>query len=501
MQPKVTLIVTVYNKEPYLRRCLDSIERQTNHSAEIIVVDDASTDGSSNICDEYCEKNKWLVIHHAVNKGVSEARNIGLTNAKGDYVTFLDADDVLLPRALETMEKVSGRGYNIYQFCHQRCRRYDIRSPKFYGAQKGNYDLYFIPKYWVLVWNKLYKREFLTKNRIRFKKNMQFGEDTLFNAKCILANNGLYHAPQATVIHCLDDKKSLCRKGLEISQLELLNNELRKLADKQTDIAKIKWMNVAINEHINSKLFMRLGFNGQSINGHDIVYFVKDEPSNEELRYSLRSVEEYWQYRNVWFCGGCPDGLKPDKLFNVKQEAFVKWDRVRDMITKVCENDDISENFWLFNDDFFILKPMRVNMPAQYNGELMPYIEYVEKKHGGVADGFTIRLRQAYDALTEAGLTTYNYEVHKPMLINRKKALEILKLFPDVPCFRSLYGNYYKIGGEDKHDMKIKIMQYKKMIPLQTLWDFVSTSDESFEYGNIGEFLRQKFNKKSRFEK
>ena len=491
---KISLIVTVYNKAPFLRRCLDSIANQTSQNAQVIVVDDGSTDESSKICDEY-----KFEVYHTDNRGVSDARNFGLDRATGDYVTFLDADDALMPNAIKIMEKVAGRGFNIYQFSQYRCRNYEIRNNKVYGSPKGHYDLFYIPKYWVLVWNKLYKRSFLQENKIRFKKGMQFGEDTLFNAQCILANEGLYHAPQATIVHCVDDKDSLCRGHLSLDRINKLDDELCKLLSKQTAPDKARWLKVAINEHRNSKLYARQGFGKGAIGEHDIVYFVKDEPENEELRYSLRSIEQNFPYRNVWFCGGCPDGLKPDKMFNLRQEEFSKWDRVRTMIEKVCKNDDISDDFWLFNDDFFVLKPIK-SMEPQYNGELKPYIDYTEGKHGGIADGFTIRLRQAYEDLTKAGLTTLNYEVHKPMLINKKRALEVLRAFPDTPCFRSLYGNYYQIGGEDKHDMKIKIENYARILAVQNYWEFVSTDDKSFKNGNIGEFLREKFDKKCRFE-
>ena len=491
---KVSLIITVYNKAPFLRRCLDSVKSQKNHNAQIIVIDDGSTDGSSEICDEY-----GFEVYHTANQGVSEARNYGLDKATGDYVAFLDADDALTPKALHVMELVAGRCYNIYQFGQYRCRNYEIRNNKVYGSPKGHYDLFYIPKYWVVVWNKLYKRSFLEDNHIRFKKGMQFGEDTLFNAECILANGGLYHAPQATIVHCVDDKDSLCRGHLDLARIENLDKELCKLAKKQTDPDKKRWIKVAINEHRNSKLYKKMGFGVPALGECDVVYFVKDEPENEELRYSLRSVEQNFEYRNVWFCGGCPDGLKPDKHLKIRQDQFTKWDRVRNMIREVCTNEEISDNFWLFNDDFFILKPMK-HMEPQYNGELKPYFEYVESKHDGIADGFTIRLRQAYQDMTKAGLTTLNYEVHKPMLINKKKALEVLERFPNTPCFRSLYGNYWHIGGEDKHDMKIKIENYKKILSVQNFWDFVSTDDKSFENGNIGEYLREKFDKKCRFE-
>ena len=86
------------------------------------------------------------------------------------------------------------------------------------------------------------------------------------------------------------------------------------------------------------------------------------------------------------------------------------------------------------------------------------------------------------------------------MLINRKKMLEVLDKFPNEPMSRALYGNYWEIGGESKHDMKIQRTQYKKSAQAIKEWDFVSTSDESFRNGNIGRYLRDMFNVKSRFE-
>ncbi|MBQ3474468.1 glycosyltransferase [Candidatus Saccharibacteria bacterium] len=495
MQPKVSLIITVYNKAPFLRRCLDSVKNQVKNDAQIIVVDDGSTDGSAEICDEYD-----FEIYHIENGGVSEARNFGMNKAKGEYITFLDSDDILTPKTLNIMEKVAGRGFNIYQFGQYRCKTPENCNKIPYASPKGHYDLYFIPKYWVMVWNKLYKKSFLEENHIRFQKDMSFGEDAIFNMQCILANGGLYHAPQTTIIHCLDDKNSLCRGNLNLEKIEKLDAELNKIADQQIEPNKIQWARIAVNEHRNSRLFKKYGFNKESKGEYDIVYMVKDEYENEELRYSLRSVEQNWKYRNIWFCGGCPNGLKPDKMFPIKQEGFLKWDRVRDMLIKVCENDDISENFWLFNDDFFILKPMADDMQPQYNGELIPYIERIEKKHQGREDAYTSRLRQANNTLKKMGYTTFNYEVHKPMLINRKKALEVLKKFEGTPCFRSLYGNYYAIGGINKHDMKIKVLNYGKMYLVEGTWEFLSTSDDSFNYGQVGTFLREKFYKKCRFE-
>jgi glycosyltransferase involved in cell wall biosynthesis len=92
-RPKVSIIVPVYNVEKYLRKCLDSIINQTEKSIEIILVNDGSTDGSSEILQEYEKIDNRIKIFNKKNGGVSSARNIGLNASIGDYITFVDADD------------------------------------------------------------------------------------------------------------------------------------------------------------------------------------------------------------------------------------------------------------------------------------------------------------------------------------------------------------------------------------------------------------------------
>lgn len=81
----------------------------------------------------------------------------------------------------------------------------------------------------------------------------------------------------------------------------------------------------------------------------DIVYFVKDTESNEELRYSLRTLKNF-PHRKVWLYGGCPAGLKPDKWVHLVQDKENKWENVRMMLESACKNKEISSSFWLFND-------------------------------------------------------------------------------------------------------------------------------------------------------
>lgn len=500
---KVSLIIPVYNKSQFLNRCLNSIANQTEKDAQIILIDDGSTDDSKGICKEYAKKYGWE-FYKIKHQGVSEARNFGLDKATCEYVAFLDADGALTDDALDIMTRISRHGYNIYQFGQIRYRGDENSLNTCYCAIKGHYTLDNIPKYWVMVWNKLYKRSFLNRHKIRFDKTLTFGEDEIFNARCVLANGGLYHAPQTLVKHFLDDKKSICRGGMCHDYLAGLDNALRALAKKQKDPRKALWIECVRQKHLKSKLFINYEVKEEiphKPTGHyDIVYFLKNSPTNEELMYSLRSVEQNFQYHEVWFYGGCPNNLRPDHHIATRQLALSKWQRVRDMLYQACQNDDITENFWLFNDDFFILKPKKETMPVQYNRTLEERIKKIEGRHDNKPNEYTRRLRHLVETLKKAGKPTKDYAVHKPMLINRKKMIEVLDKFPDEPMSRALYGNYYELGGVSKHDMKIQLLRYNKMSEVMQQWDFLSTSDESFENGTVGRYIKNKFIIKSRFE-
>lgn len=93
MEPKISVIVPIYNVEPYLRKCLDSIVNQTYRNLEIILVDDGSPDHCGAICEEYAERDERITVIHSSNSSAFGARNLGLERVTGDYIAFVDADD------------------------------------------------------------------------------------------------------------------------------------------------------------------------------------------------------------------------------------------------------------------------------------------------------------------------------------------------------------------------------------------------------------------------
>lgn len=232
---------------------------------------------------------------------------------------------------------------------------------------------------------------------------------------------------------------------------------------------------------------------------HDVVYFVKNCPINEELRYSLRSVEQNWKYNAVWFAGGCPNDIKPDRRMKLIQKSPTKWENVRNMMVEVCKNDEISEDFWLFNDDFFILRPIK-NFGPRYDGTLTTKIQEIRDKYNGEDSEWSGNLVKLRKLLKDNGKTEYCYAIHEPMLINRKKMLEVLEKFPHEPMIRALYGNWWPIGGVQEKDPKYAMPEAGDVAQKITKHDIVSTSDESFQSGYIGRWLKDRFQHKSRFE-
>ncbi len=105
MDKLVSVIIPVYNVEKYIERCLLSVKEQTYADIEVILIDDGSEDKSGEICDKFTQIDKRFCVIHKINEGISKARNIGIDESSGEYITFIDSDDYIHPRMIELMMK------------------------------------------------------------------------------------------------------------------------------------------------------------------------------------------------------------------------------------------------------------------------------------------------------------------------------------------------------------------------------------------------------------
>lgn len=174
-KPLICVIVPVYNTEPYLRKCLDSIIVQTYENLEILIIDDGSTDKSGRICDEYT-KDARVKVFHTENRGLSAARNKGLDEANGDWIGFVDSDDWIDPDMYEILLQIAKKTgadiveCGVYEEYPGETKNKEKKSKKLTGSKAV--EALLREELSDNVWNKLWRRQCFT--------NMRFPENRLF---------------------------------------------------------------------------------------------------------------------------------------------------------------------------------------------------------------------------------------------------------------------------------------------------------------------------------
>ena len=191
----VSIIVPIYKiKEEYLEQCIESLVHQTYQNLDIILIDDGSPDQCGEICDDYAKQYESIHVIHQKNEGVAVARNVGMENAKGEYITFVDADDWLEPDCIEkVLNEIMLRKVDVLYF--QRCEeglrprtfpktgsRY-IEKEDLLTIQKkvlGKFfkDFTFAPS---TPWGKIIKTDFLKSNKLIFPVHLARCQDVIFN--------------------------------------------------------------------------------------------------------------------------------------------------------------------------------------------------------------------------------------------------------------------------------------------------------------------------------
>ena len=203
----ISVIIPIFNVEAYLRECIISVINQTYSNLEIILVNDGSPDNCGAICDAYAKQDARITVIHKENGGLSDARNAGLDICTGDYIAFVDSDDVVHPRFIEVLYANLLEANADISFCdfEKFTETKNIHFSNSHQSKKINldglkmidnlYDTNWMPKN-VVVWNKLYKREIFS--NLRFPKGLVHEDEYIFidlyknNPKVVYTSEKLY---------------------------------------------------------------------------------------------------------------------------------------------------------------------------------------------------------------------------------------------------------------------------------------------------------------------
>lgn len=210
-KPFFSVIVPCYNVKLYLKECIESIIGQSFKDFELFIIDDGSTDGCSEICDKYKEKDNRIRVFHQANAGVSVARNKGIKNANAEWIIFIDPDDWVEKGMLEALHEIVSETkadlylFDYYQeFAKKRVIK-QFMSQSGYLPQETIKELRLAPfnqfikngkieEYETnVIWDKVYKTDILRSNKLHFIEEARKGQDVIFNAEAFQLCNSYYY--------------------------------------------------------------------------------------------------------------------------------------------------------------------------------------------------------------------------------------------------------------------------------------------------------------------
>ena len=302
---KVSIIVPVYNTEQYLDKCIKSILNQTFKYFELILINDGSNDSSLDICRKYSNKDNRIVIVDNKNQGVSTARNIGISKARGEFILFVDSDDYVDNTWCE--ELYNTITMNSEKMCLCRYKKCYLKSGNVSINKKidreinnisliDKVDIFKVFKEELLnsPWNKIYISKILKDKKIRFQKNLSLGEDLLFNIEylkyvkndIVILNKNLYN-------YVISEENSLSNKYYEdlfsinkriYSELYYFMKENGNSISKYREEFYSTYLNSILivfnntfNKSSNKKFLEKIGYNSK---------ILKSKEYKECLKYS-----------------------------------------------------------------------------------------------------------------------------------------------------------------------------------------------------------------------
>lgn len=211
MTELLSVIVPVYNTRAYLRECFDSLLSQHYSNIEIVVVDDGSTDGSAELCDEYANHESRVKVYHQQNSGVSSARNLGIEMSHGTYIGFMDSDDRILPdiytEMINALEKSkAGLSVSSYTFWYAdeggREENFTHRLQGVVGRNEAMCEMLLPKSYRSYLYNKIFLGDILRPDtNLRLNTNLKMMEDMDFMVRYAVNIDKVVFSPQSYYLY------------------------------------------------------------------------------------------------------------------------------------------------------------------------------------------------------------------------------------------------------------------------------------------------------------
>ena len=246
--PLVTIIVPVYNVEAYLRRCIDSITNQTHANLEIILVDDGSSDNSSRICDMYAAADPRVIAIHKENEGQSKARNVGLDRAQGEYISFVDSDDLIENNYVENMLRnavsdnadVVVSGYRIVK--DDGSEHCSAPNEMFLKTNIEVLRAFCKCIFQPTPCAKLYSAQFISRNGLRFSEGVIY-EDQLWTCAWAQKASRVHLIPKAMYNYCVREGSTMTAQSTDerfrlMSWERILSAEYEILSRRKEELGR-----------------------------------------------------------------------------------------------------------------------------------------------------------------------------------------------------------------------------------------------------------------------
>lgn len=315
----ISVIIPIYNVENYLDKCLDSIIKQTYKNIEIICVNDGSTDSSLEILQNYTKKDARIKIINQPNKGVGCARNVGLSIANGEFVSFIDSDDRVDENLYQTCMDNINENIDIIVF---GAKTLNLKNNKIYKGQysskrfKEDFNISNLFNIYTVAWNKLYRNSFIKNNNVIFGTT-KTGEDQLFFIQAVLNAQNIFILKKDLYFYYKYRKGALTNKK-DFTDLSTINNAyniINYLANKN------------ISAHIKNKITTHYLLKALS-------WYSKIEKDKraevfgkiEKLFEHAKNISEkfWWDYFDISFCKTTSSRLYYDQKFQY-MKAYVVY--------------------------------------------------------------------------------------------------------------------------------------------------------------------------------